>query len=264
MFAIPNEHGAWALWIGPFLVGWGVAWQTATALLGVFLAVSFAIMARHPLMILVRSLSGRRKREDARPAAFWTALYLILAGLGGALLVWLGFARLLLLALPAVPLLIWQIVLVTRKAERQMRIELVGSGVLALAAPAAHIAATGQWTHLAVLLWLLMWLYSAVSIVYVYLRLQQLRLTEAPEAAERLVSGRMAMRVAAVALALVTAATLAKWLPRLAPLPFVLLQLQVISGTLKPAIGYKPHRLGFAQVGAMIAFVATTILVFRI
>jgi hypothetical protein len=264
IFAIPNEHGAWALWIGPFLVGWGVAWQTTPAVLAVFLAVGFVFMARHPMMIMVRALSGRRKREDARPAAQWTALYLVLAGLAGGLLVWLRYGPLLLLALPAVPLLIWQMVLVKRKAERQVGIELVGSGVLALAAPAAYTAATGQWTRLALMLWLLTWLYSAVSIVYVYLRLQQRKLVEAPETAERLELGRMALRFAAVALVLVTATTLAKLLPRFAPLPFVLLQLQVILGTINPAIGYKPNRLGFAQVGAMAVFVAVTILVFRI
>jgi len=56
----------------------------------------------------------------------------------------------------------------------------------------------------------------------------------------------------------------ARLLPRFAPLPFILLQLQVIVGTYRPAIGYRPQRVGFAQVGAMAFFVALIVLVYRI
>ena len=263
-FAIPSEHGAWALWLGPFLAGWGVAWQSSRALLWTFAAILFAFMARHPLMIAVRAFSGRRKREDLRPALAWTFLYGVLAFAGAALLITLGEARLLLLAIPALPLLIWQMALVARKEERQLRIELVGTGVLALAAPAAHIAASGAWTRTALMLWLLLWIYAAVSIVYVYLRLEQRRLSEAPEIPDRLAMGSTAMRAAAAALVLAAIGVAARLLPRLAPLPFILLQLQVIVGTYRPAIGYRPQRVGFAQVGAMAFFVALIVLVYRI
>ncbi len=264
LFAIPNEHGAWALWLGPFLAGWGVAWQSSWVLLWTFLGILFAFMARHPLMIAVRALSGRRKREDARPAFFWTSLYGLLALSCAAVLATQGFARLLLLALPAIPLLLWQIVLVTRKEERQMRIELVGTGVLALAAPAAHIAATGQWTRTALILWLLLWLYAAVSIVYVYVRLEQRRLKEVPEIPRRLAMGRAAMRAAAAALLLSAVAAITQLAPRYTPLPFVLLQLQVVSGIYRPAVGYRPQQLGYAQVAAMVVFIVLVVVVYRI
>ncbi|MFO7768743.1 MAG: YwiC-like family protein, partial [bacterium] len=96
-FAIPHEHGAWALWLGPFLVGWGVAGGLSWPLLWTFLAVLFVFLARHPMMILVRALSGRRKREDAGPAAFWMSVYLVAALLFALLLVLSGHPLLLLL-----------------------------------------------------------------------------------------------------------------------------------------------------------------------
>jgi hypothetical protein len=261
LFAIPREHGSWALWLGPFLAGWGVAEQSTLPLLWVFLAVLSVFLARHPLTILVRSMAGRRKREDARPAFIWSLIYLAAASLFALKLALSGFAPLLLLALPATALLIWQLALVARRQERQMPVEIIGSGVLALAAPASYIAATGTWSMMALWLWILTWLYSIVSIVYVYLRLEQRQLDETPDSDERLEMGRPAMRVAAAALLLVTLLTLTRQLPRFAPVPFVVTQIHVIWGVVSPAVGARPQRVGFAQVGAFILFVALLIIV---
>ena len=263
-FAIPSEHGAWALWIGPFLVGWGAAGRTTWPLMWTLLAILFTFMGRHPLMVFVRVLAGRRKREDARPAALWTAGYFTAAAGCAIALVAGGQARLLLLALPAVPLLAWQILLVTRKEERQLSVEVVGTGVLALAAPAAHVAATGQWTAFAAILWLLMWLYAVVSVFYIYLRLAQRRLTTLPAVTERLLMGRTAMRVGALALVAVSCASFFGALPRFTPLAWLLVQLQIIIGTLYPAIGYRPTTLGLKQVGATALFVAVLIWTIRL
>lgn len=264
IFALPNEHGAWALWLGPFLAGWGAAGRTGPPLVWTFLAILFVFMARHPMTLLVRALSGRRRREDARPAALWTSIYLTTAAAWAGVLIAQGFARLLLLALPAIPLLFRQMMLVARKEERRMGIELAGAGVLALAAPAAHIAATGQWSLTALMLWLLLWLYAAVSVVYVHMRLAQRRLAEVPDPSERIAIGSTAMRAAAAALVVAALGALTRQVPPLTPLPFILLQLQVISGTLRPAIGYKVKRVGFSQVGATVAFVALIVFSYRV
>lgn len=262
LFAIPKDHGSWALWLGPFLAGWGVAEQSAIPLLWVFLAILSVFLARHPLIILVRSLSGRRNREDSRPALIWTLIYLTAATMFALLLVLSGFSLLLLLAIPALPLLVWQMALVVRREERKMSLEITGSGVLALAAPAAYIAATGTWNIMAFWLWILTWLYSIVSIVYVYLRLKQRLLDKTPDSYRKLEMGRSAMRTAAAALLLVTVLTLTRQLPRFAPLPFVIAQIHVIWGVVSPAVGARPQRIGLAQVGAFILFVVLLILVY--
>jgi hypothetical protein len=262
-YAIPNEHGIWVLWLGPFLAGWGVAAQSSLALLWTFLAILFAFMAHHPLIILVRSLSGLRSRDDVRPSTIWTAQYLTVSAVFALLLALAGQALILLLVLPALVLLVWHLKLVARREERQMPVELVGSGILALAAPAAHIAATGTWTITALWLLLLTWLYSMVSIVYVYLRLRQRQLDDEPDLPDRLVMGRPAMRMAAAALLLVCIGTIMRQLPRFAPLPFLVTQIHVIWGTINPAIGMKPHRVGITQVIATGIFTALLIIAFR-
>ena len=263
-FAIPHEHGAWALWLGPFLAGWGTAWGISWSLLWAFLAVLFLFLARHPMMILVRALSGRRRREDARPAATWMGGYLAASVLFATLLVLSGRVLLLLLALPALPRLAWQLVLVSRKAERQMPVELLGSLILALAAPAAYITAGGGWDRTALMLWLLTGAYSVVSIVYVYLRLDQRRLDQVPSPPRRLLLGRTPMRVAAAALVLSAVGTYAGWLPRYAPVPFIAVQLQVVWGTLRPAVGWRPQRLGWSQVASTLLFVVLLVAAYRV
>jgi hypothetical protein len=264
VYAIPTEHGVWALWISPFLAGWGVASENSLGLLWTFLAIFFLFMARHPLLILVRALSGHRKSEDARPAAVWVGLYSITAGGFAILLIAADLASLLLLALPAIPFLAWQLVAVARRQERQMPLEIAGSGVLALAAPAAHVAASGTWTDTAFWLWILTWLYSIVSIVYVYLRLQQRQLKSSPDSTARFRMGKAAMRTAAAALLLVALLTIARQVPRFAPLPFVFAQLHVFWGAMAPAVGARPQRVGYAQVGAYAVFTLLLIVAYTL
>ena len=266
-YAIPNEHGIWALWLSPFLIGWGVAGTGTAATLWTFGAILFAFLARHPLIILVKVRAGRRKQEDYRPAILWTAGYSLIATFFALLIVLSGEGLLLILLIPAIVLLIWHLRLVYRRKERQLPVELVGSGILAMAASAAHISSTGSWTETAGLLWLLTWGYAAVSIVYIYLRLDQRQIEEADKMdlsrSRRLNMGRSAMQIAAVALLLVTAGTYFRVLPRFAPLPFIITQVQVIAGTLRPAIGASPSRIGLVQVGAFLIFTTLTIWAFR-
>ena len=253
--ALPDEHGAWALWLGPFLAGWGVAGGGDLPLLWCLLGILFLFMARHTLTIAVRAYSGRRPREQGPVAAAWTVLYLAAAAFFALMLLQAGSGLLLRLALPAVPMLGWQLWLVSRRRQRQMVVELVGCGVLALAAPAAHIAATGHGSPTAAWLWLLTWLYAATSIVYVYLRLHQRRLSEVPPLDERLSQGRGALRWGAAALVVVTVAALTDQIPPLTLFPFLVHQAWIIGGTLRPAVGVRPSRIGFAQVAATALFV---------
>ena len=266
-YAIPNEHGIWVLWLSPFLIGWGVAGTGSAATLWTFCAILFAFLARHPLIILVKVRAGRRNQEDYRPALLWTAGYSMIATFFALLVALSGEGLLLTLVIPAIVLLIWHLRLVYRRMERQLTVELVGSGILALAASAAHISSTGSWTVTALLLWFLTWGYAVVSIVYIYLRLDQ-RQNKVEEEIEmsrsrRLNLGRPAMQIAAAALLLVTAGTYFRVLPRFAPLPFVVTQVQVITGTLRPAIGARPSRIGLVQVGAFLIFTTLTIWAFR-
>ena len=264
IYALPAEHGAWALWLGPLTIGIGAGgWNGAPTLL-LALAQLFVFLSRQPLLILVKALSGRRSRADAGPALAWLIAYASLAVVFGVMLIAAGFPQLVWVVVPVAPMLLWQIALVRERAERQMTIELAGSGMLALAAPTAYYVATGTVDATAILLWILCWLQSAAAIVYVYLRLAQRRLTEMPPVPERLRMGRRAMTYAAVNLAISIGLALTRLAPPLTPVAFAAMLAQVVTGTRAPGVGVKPTRIGFAQVGATVVFAGLMIIAYRV
>jgi hypothetical protein len=263
IYALPAEHGAWALWIGPLAVGIGVAgWNGATTLF-LILAQLFAFLARQPLVILVKAVSGRRSRNDVTPALAWLSGYAGLAALFGVLLIAAGYSQLLWVVMPIAPMLVWQVWLIRNRAERQMTIELAGSGMLALAAPTAYYVATGSLDATAMWLWVLCWLQSAAAIVYVYLRLAQRRLTEMPPMPQRVRMGRRAIAYASANFAGSIVLAVLRIIPPLTPIAFAAMLAQAIGGTRAPGVGAKPQRIGFAQVGATAVFAVLMIVAYR-
>jgi hypothetical protein len=203
----------------------------------------------------VKAYSGRRSKKDLPAAYFWMLVYgafglLALIGLAA-----MGFGYLFILALPGIPVFAWHLWLVSRRAERrQAGVEIVGSGVLALAAPAAlwtglgHSDPSGWW------LFILCWLQSAASIVYAYLRLEQRELAFVPSVVERLRIARRALAYTSFNVGLVFGLSLTGVLPAWLPLPFLLQWAESIYGALVPAVGYKPARIGFRQLAVSSLF----------
>ncbi|HKZ86199.1 MAG TPA: YwiC-like family protein [Anaerolineae bacterium] len=263
IYALPAEHGAWALWLGPLAVGIGVAGWNALPTLLLVLAQSGAFLTRQPMVILVKALSGRRSRDDAAPALVWLSVYTALAAIFGAALIALGYTKLLWALVPIAPMLIWQVWLIRQRAERQMSIELAGSGMLALAAPTAHYVAAGVVDATAIILWVLCWLQSAAAIVYVYLRLAQRRLGEMPPMPERWRIGRRALLYAGANFALSMGLAIAGLVPLLTPIAFAAMLAQAVGGARNPCVGVRPQRIGFAQVAATAIFSALLIVAYR-
>jgi len=85
-----------------------------------------------------------------------------------------GYFYILYLAIPGIPVFVWHLYLVSKRAERkQAGVEILATGALSLVAPAAFWIGQGGYNPLGWALWLLTWLQSAASIVYAYLRLEQ-------------------------------------------------------------------------------------------
>jgi hypothetical protein len=102
-----------------------------------------------------------------------------LGSLGVLLLAQAGFGRLIWLAAPGVSIFAVYLWLIWRREERRKwQLELIGSGILALTAPAAYWITGGVFDDLAWTLFFLTWLQSAASIIHVYLRLEQRVLKE--------------------------------------------------------------------------------------
>jgi YwiC-like protein len=263
-YVIPPEHGGWFLWIGPFLLGAVAAGEFKIDLLLLLLLIAAGYLSRQPLIILVKALAGRRARADAVPALRVFVLIVAAAALLFAALLLRGHLYLLWLGLPALPVLALQLWLVARRQERQMGIELIGSGVLALAAPAAYwvglakLETTGWW------LWALSWLYNASAIVYVYLRLQQRRLPAVLEWGERWRQGGRVLLYSGFNLAITLALAALALLPPFVPAVYALALLHFIYGISIPAVGARPVRIGVEQSSATLVFYLLLALAFRI
>ncbi|MGW8144657.1 MAG: hypothetical protein ACWGN2_09700, partial [Anaerolineales bacterium] len=208
-----------------------------------------AFLLRQPVTYAVKIFSGRRNRRDLPAALFWIGIYGLIATLGLVGLIDQGFAYLLILALPGLPVFSWHLYLVSKRAERrQLGVEIVGSGVLAMAAPAGYWIGVGYLDPVGWLLLVLTWLQSAASIVYAYLRLEQRNLDRFPEIHKRLVMGRRAIIYTSFNLLFVIALGLANIVSLILFLPYALQFGETVWGTLNPAIGVRPTAIGVRQL----------------
>jgi hypothetical protein len=247
--ALPSDHGSWVFLLSPLLIGLfaGNSWSLAAIFLVITALAAFLI--RQPVTHAVKIYSGRRNKRDLPAAIFWIGIYGSIGALGLAGLILQGFAYLLILALPGIPVFSWHLYLVSKRAERrQLGVEIVGSGVLALAAPAGYWIGVGELEPIGWLLWVLTWLQSAASIVYAYLRLEQRTLKSIPENNIRLAMGRRALAYASFNLILVIALGLTNFVSSLLFLPYILQFVESIWGTLNPAVNVRPTRIGFRQL----------------
>jgi hypothetical protein len=247
--ALPQDHGSWVFLLSPLLIGLfaGGTWRPATFFL--ITAAMAAFLIRQPVTTLTKAYSGRRSRRDLTAGWFWILVYGLVGLVSLIGLVSLGFGYLLYLALPGAPVFAWHLYLVSRRAERrQMGVEIVGSGVLALAAPAAYWVGVGSPHSLGWWLFALAWLQSAASIVYAYLRLEQRALKEVPPLKERLRMASRALLYTTFNLVAVSGFSLTGALPAWLPLPYGLQWVETLVGTLQPAVGVKPTSIGIRQL----------------
>jgi len=254
IYALPAEHGSWIWWIGPFVLGAAAARTASIDLLLLAVAVLLAFLIRQPVSLLVKIFSGRRPRADLPPVLTWIGIYAVLLAAAGLALIARGHGRLFLLLLPGLPVFGWHLWLVSRRQERGQRgIEIVGSGVLALAAPGAYWVCGGGSPSLPWILWLLAWLQSAASIVLVYLRLEQ-RNWEATSLRFRLQAGGRSIAYYLANVLVASGLGAAGVVPWGVPAAFGLLLLDALAGVMQPAIGARPIAIGMRQLLASSAF----------
>ncbi|MEO6063614.1 MAG: YwiC-like family protein [Thermoflexales bacterium] len=246
--ALPTDHGSWFFLATPLVIGLfaGGSVSAATPLLVV--AAFAAFLIRQPVTTAVKAYSGRRPRDELPAARFWIAVYGLigLAAAGGLLA--LGFGYIMVLALPAIPVFAWYLVLVSRRAERrQMGVEILGSGVLALAAPAAYWTGIGAPDALGGWLWALSGLQSAGSIMYAYLRLEQRVLPGIPDLRARMRMGARAIALCGANTGIALVVGIAGVIPAFVFVPFSVQFAEAVWGTVRPAVGARPARIGARQ-----------------
>ncbi len=262
--ALPQDHGSWVFLFSPLLVGLFSARHWSLATLSLVVGALAAFLIRQPITILVKIRSKRRRPADRPAALFWAAVYGVVALAALAHLLYLGHGYLLYLAAPAIPVFGWHLYLVSRRAERrQAGLEIVASGVLALAAPAALWLGEGGYDPRGWQLWLLLWLQSAASIVYAYFRLAQREMKTPPSPAESWRMGGRALLYTSFNLVLSIALSLVHLAPRGLFVPYLLQWAETIWGITHPATGQKPTRIGVRQLIVSSLFTLLFILVWR-
>ena len=247
---LPQEHGAWMMFLAPLVIGLiaGGTWNIDTAALSI--AALAAFFARQPLTILVKIRVGRRPRRELPAALVGTLVY---TGIGLAALAWMvfrGYDFLLYLAVPGVLVLGWYLSLVAQRSERhQMALDLVAAGIMSLAAPAAVWVGQGQYISHAWWLWFLMWIQSAASIVYIFVRLEQREWSSVPPLADRLRHGWRALLYGGINLLLVAFAGWRGWLPPYLWTAYALQAGEILWGVaFAPAVRQRPTRIGLRQL----------------
>lgn len=247
--AFPQDHGSWVFILSPLLIGIFASRTFTLASFSLCLAAMAAFVIRQPVTIAVKAYSGRRPRTDLPAARFWLTVYGVILLSALAYLVSQGFYDLLYLAIPGIPVFLWHLYLVSRRAERrQAGVEILATGVLSLVAPAAYWVGLRQYAPTGWWLWLLTWLQSAASIVYAYVRLNQREQAQSPGRTALWKMGQRAFWYASFNLVLTLVAGLFAWLPRWLFLPYLLQWGETLWGIFHPAIRWKPTTIGIRQL----------------
>lgn len=247
--AIPQDHGSWVFILSPLLIGIFAGGAFTPSSLNLVIAAMSAFMLRQPAATLIKIYARRRSRDDLTAARFWFVVYAAIALTALSGLILNGFGYLLYLAAPGVAIFAWHLWLVSRRDERrQINVEIIATGVLSLAAPAAFWVGVGQYDPGGWWLWGLVWFQSAASIVYAYLRLGQREQAEGPERSGMWKMGWRAALYTSFNLASVLILSLTAVLPSLLFIPYLIQWLETMWGITHPATGWKPTRIGIRQL----------------
>jgi hypothetical protein len=262
--ALPQDHGSWVFLLSPLLIGLFAGGSLTSASAALITAALAAFLLRQPVSIAVKAASGRRSHDELPAAGIWIVLYGAIAALALASLVSKGFFYVLYLAVPGVPVFVWHLYLVSKRAERrQAGVEIIAAGVLALAAPTALWVGRGTYDPWGWALWVLVWLQSAASIVYAYLRLAQRELTAVPDKGTQWRMAARALVYTSFNFVLTLALGIGGVLPPFIFLPFLLQWLESLWGARHPAVGQKPTAIGVRQLIVSTLFTLLFIVTWR-
>jgi len=270
---LPQDHGSWVFIFSPLLIGLFLGGNFTFASLSLVVASLTAFLLRQPITIAVKAYARRRAKTDLPAAVLWIAVYGFIAIIALIGLIGSGFGYLLFLAIPAIPVFAWHLWLISKREERrQINVEIIATGVLSLAAPAAYWVGVGHYDPLGWWFWILIWLQTAASIVYAYLRLEQRELAESAALSDQSKGPakndlwRMGFRAFAYTtfnLIFTLTLGLASVLPRFLFLPYLVQWSETMWGIFHPAIKWKPARIGTRQLIVSILWTILFIITWR-
>ncbi len=258
--SIPSEHGAWIFLLSPLMIGLLLG-GFSNGSLPLIIAMLSAFLVRQPLTTIVKIKSGRRPKKELTSAIFWLLVYGLILMISLVFLMALGYSFIFYLALPAIPVFIWHLWLVSKRAERRQKlIEIAAGGVLALAAPAAYWVGLQDYSSTGWMLWVLSWLQVSGTILYAYLRLKQRQLTQTSTLRESIVQARETILFNFLLFIVVMVLAIFSIVPALLPIAFIIQPIEIIWGVSHPAIKVPPKQIGIRQLVISILFTIVFIL----
>ncbi|MDX2044404.1 MAG: YwiC-like family protein [Acidobacteriota bacterium] len=258
---LPKEHGAWAMFYVPFVLGFLVAGRFNLPALLLLVAATAAFISRESLLIWWRAQKRERQTQSSVEAGRLLMIYGVIVTLTGAPLIssyklyWL----IPLALIGAVLLLVngWQ---AAEFEDRTVLSEVMAIGGLTMTASAAFYTAKGVWTQTAFWLWALSAAYFASSVFYVKLRVTWLH-------AKTVEAKRNARWQCAGYHSFLLCSLLALAVTRSLPLFVLIAFAPVMARALRSLLSPEPHlnlkRIGIAEIVYSVIFLVVTTLTFR-
>jgi len=281
---LPQEHGAWAMLVMPYLVGtmaagWG-GWPSFLLLAAVLLLFS----AGRPLEVALQGIvrpgkpnrggtalkrtysggHGDELRKRRANALLHLATYLALGGLAAALLLLL-FGRWGLLPMGAISaaILALQLPLKRRRLDRGWAARLLAIAALSATGPAAYYAASGALDRHTCAVWILCFLYSGAGVFYVRLVYQPVaRLRDRGPRQLRAEAGKHMATYLSVTVVTLGGLAALGWMPPRAILALLPTAAKAAWAWARPTFQTSLKRVGMMEVGhsALFALLATVVI----
>jgi len=236
--ALPVEHGGWGFLGEPILLGLFAAFSVSGFFIGV--AALGVFLIQHPLKMALKD----RLKDKYYPRTVWAErfamLYAAIALVGIVLALLTAHAPFWLPIVVAIPFAVIQMIYGANNHSRDVIPQV--SGAIALGAGASAIALAGGWTLTnALMLWVILAIRAATSIVYVRARLRL----------ERNIPTSVALPIVAHVLGvlIVGGLALAKLTPWLGVVLMVILLARAAYGLSSFRKSVPPKIIGFQELG---------------
>lgn len=243
---LPAEHGSWSWFLVPYFVGTAVSGTFNLATLLVLIGGMALFLLRQPMTVWLRIRQRRGRKADLPIVQKLTIGLLAVTLLCFIGLLLMGLTEILILTIPVVLLaaLYGLASLSKTTSVRNLWMELAGAAGLALMAPAAMIAATGESSTETWTVFGLMALQNVLGVFYVRLRIAD---THERPSSRALVLWSHVLGITAVLLLIAL-----QRIPPLAILPFIGFLIRAIWAYPKPRPIPNIKKFGFTEVGVEI------------
>jgi hypothetical protein len=261
-YLIPKEHGAWAMWVLPFIIGVVAAGQWVIESLLIFGACLFIFAARTALASAIR-LRRRSGALALKCAASGILELLIASAMTVPILLQLKLLM-AIIALVAVVLLIADLWWIKEHSEHTLFAELLGVAGFSLTAPTAYVVSTGNWNFEATLLWVLSFGFFVGSIFYVKLRVVRMSANKRKNSKIEQFYARLALVYVATITGMALLFSTLTWVPVWLVLAFLPWVLHILWDVFRWQPQKDIYRVGWTLVAHAVYFTLFVSLIFAL